>query len=163
MKLSSWISRFFLKPLAAVSQVLLAGCTVLAFVAIIMRYFFNSPIAWSDELLIVALVLLVMMPQGQLESNNEQLCMTALYSAVSRKWKFGMEAVRLIITVGMGIYFAIASFSVIKRNIAFGASTATLHIPYWIIYISIAIAFITMVIGRCIAFQRFVREEDADD
>jgi C4-dicarboxylate transporter DctQ subunit len=128
--------------------VLLAGSTVIAFVNVVARYAFSSPIAWSDEMNVLAMVWMVYISQGILERNNDQLRLTVLYNVMGSKLKKGVNILRTVLTLGVGVSLCYAGMEIVIRNWQLKVCTQALGFPIWIAYLSLPLAFGLMTVAR---------------
>ncbi len=66
-------SPFWLKPLEAVSALLMLNITVLLLVGVISRYLFNKSLVWSDEVVSISFIWLTMLGAAIAVHRNEHL------------------------------------------------------------------------------------------
>ncbi len=86
---------------------------VILFFGLVMRYFFQQPIVWSDELASVLFIWLAMLGSVVAFQRGDHMRMTALVSAVSPEWRAVLETfaiaaplVFLLTMIGPGINYA---------------------------------------------------------
>jgi len=128
--------------------VLLAGSTVIAFVNVVARYVFSSPIAWSDEMNVLAMVWMVFISQGILERKNDQLRLTVLYNVMGGKLKTAVNILRTILTLGVGVSLCYAGMEIVVKNWQIKVSTQALGFPIWIAYFALPLAFGLITVAR---------------
>jgi TRAP-type C4-dicarboxylate transport system permease small subunit len=128
--------------------VLLAGSTMIAFVNVVARYAFSSPIAWSDEMNVLAMVWMVYIPQGILERNNDQLRLTVLYNIMGVKLRTAINILRTILTLGVGVSLCYAGMEIVVKNWQIKVFTQALGFPIWIAYLSLPLAFGMITVAR---------------
>ncbi len=145
------VAKEFLVALNKIAQLFLLACSIIAFLSVFLRYLFRAPLFWGEEATVIFLVWFVFLPQGFLEANNEQLCMTALYQAVPDKVRRLLDILRLAVTFLFPLYLAFVAKGVVVRNYMNNSRTAALEIPLWVLYLIICVALICIAIGRFIA------------
>ena len=135
----------FLDHLACILLVLI---TTFGFINVVLRYLFAKPISWSEEMSVLGLVWMVYLSQGLLESDNDQLRMTALYRALGRKTRDVINGLRSVLTIGLSGYILYAGAQLAYRNYSMQTVTQSIGFPLWIAYLSIPIAFICIIVAR---------------
>ena len=130
--------------------ILLVLITTFGFINVVLRYLFAKPISWSEEMSVLGLVWMVYLSQGLLETENDQLRMTALYRAMGRKTRDAINVLRSVLTIGISGYLLYAGAHLAYRNYSMGTVTQSIGFPLWIAYLSIPIAFICIIAARAI-------------
>jgi TRAP-type transport system small permease protein len=131
-----------------ISVVLLAGCTIMGFVNVVARYIFSRPIAWSDEMNVLALVWMVYLSQGILEAQNNQLRLTVLYNVMGRRLRYFVNGLRSLVTISLCCLFLYAGMGIVIRNYQLGIRTQALGFPIWIAYLALSVAFFLTALVR---------------
>ncbi len=130
--------------------VLLAFITTFAFINVLLRYVFAKPISWNEEMSVLGLAWMVYLSQGLLETDNDQLRMTALYRAMGWKIRPIVNALRSALTIGISGYLLYAGVKLTYRNYSMETVTQSLGIPLWIAFVSVPLAFACIILVRAI-------------
>lgn len=139
-----------MRLLDAVSGILLLICTATASVNAIARYVFSMPFRWGEEASVLALVWMVYLSQGMLESGNAQLSMTALYRVVGRRMKRVINALRSAVTVGISLWLLLPAVGIVKRNYELHVTTQALGFPFWAAYLSLVVGLVCIMAARIV-------------
>lgn len=123
------------------SAVLVSICTLSAFFNAVMRYAFNSPLRWSEELCVITLIWTVYTSLPLIERDNDHLHMTALFNALPGKVKTVLNVLRSLVTIAVVSWLCIGGINVVTRNYNLGVYTQVFNWPYWAIYIIIPVVF----------------------
>jgi TRAP-type C4-dicarboxylate transport system permease small subunit len=131
-----------------ISMFFLCLCTATAVINTIMRYIFKNPLNWSEELCVISLIFIVFTSLPQLEKQNDHLCMTALYNALSPKIKKVLGVIRSILTIAVCAWLCKAGIDVAMRNFNMNIKTQVMDLPYGIIYMIIPASFVLIILVR---------------
>lgn len=135
--------------------VLLALITGFGFINVLLRYVFAKPISWNEEMSVLGLAWMVYLSQGFLETDNDQLRMTALYRVMGGKIRHIVNGLRSALTIGVSGYLLYAGVKLTYRNYSMQTVTQSLGIPLWIAFLSVPVAFACIILVRSI--DPFVR------
>lgn len=126
--------------------VMLCICTLGAIVGVIMRYVFNSPFNWIEELSALSLCWLVFIYQPKLENDYNHLTMTVLYNAMGKGYKKFIRIIQSILTLAFSGYLFYYAVKLIQMNILTKQATVALNVPWWIMYLSMVFYFGCIII-----------------
>jgi C4-dicarboxylate transporter DctQ subunit len=146
-----WVLKFskaFMRGLDKVSGLLVVIITVLGFVNVIMRYVFAQPIAWVEEMSVLSMVWMVYLSLGILETENDQLRMTALYMLFGPRMRYVVNAVRTAVTAFIFGYLLFYGCGCVAINYNLKSCTQALGFPLWIAFLALPVTFVLIVIAR---------------
>ena len=129
--------------------------TLLNCVNVIMRYIFNMPFSFMDELALYFVVILVFLVMPYLELFDDQLCISTILSAVkSVKWRKVLTYIRGVITFGLASIMTVVGYDVMIRSFNRNVITAVLRFPKGILYGLMAICFAISAISWILIMLR---------
>ena len=133
---------------------LLRGCDVVAAAAfgllfltfvfqVVMRFVFNKPLAWSDELIVVLYIFVVFWSAATLIKEKEHVMLDLVYAALPLGGKRIFSLLGALLTAGLLLYALPASFDYVK--FMHREKTPVLDIPFS--YVFAPFVFFVAVIG----------------
>ncbi len=141
-------SKALMMGLEKISGLLLVIITVLGFLNVIMRYVFAQPLAWVEEMSVLSMVWMVYLSQGILESENDQLRMTALYRVFGPKMQHVVNALRTALSLFIFGYLLFYGCGCVADNYTLESCTQALGFPLWIAFLALPVTFVLIVIAR---------------
>lgn len=138
----------FWTRLNSISGILMVLCTIIAIMNVILRYVFNSPLTWGEEINVILLAWFVFLPQGGLEATDKHLRLTILTDRIGQTGRTILYYVRLGITLVIVFYLAYHSYNLAVSNFVANSHTMVLDIPLWIVYSIMPVAFFLSAAGR---------------
>lgn len=149
MKLNSpRISNKIRNVLELFSCFMLCVCTMSAFYGAIVRYVFNNPVKWVEELSALSLVWMVLSYQFKLEVENDQLSMSVLFDRMPAKLRKVLSYVQHVIVILIFGYLLLPSFHIVQRNYLMATTTQGLGLPIWLAYLIMPFYFITSILVK---------------
>jgi TRAP-type C4-dicarboxylate transport system permease small subunit len=143
MKILKWLDDNIEKY---VIIVITSVMTILLFLSIIFRFILHLPLAWTEEISLYGLVWLCYFGSSLAIKKNSHLKMEIVTTYLNKKWKKIFDILSDI------LFFAFALFViyyVTKLTIDVGQRgvvSSVLHIPRWIPYLGVPIAYTLMLI-----------------
>lgn len=144
----------------------MATLTVLIFVTVLgvfMRYFVNRPLTWLEEVQLWLLVWIVFFGGSAVTRRFGHIAIDAfvgLFPQWLRKFSIGICNAVTAIVMGFLFYFALRH---VMQMYTSGRVTNILHIPYWLIYISVPICCVVTVVFSIGRLFHFIPEIAKDD
>jgi len=129
-----------------VSALLLIFITVLTLAQVIMRYIFNNPFTWSEELAIAAFIYLTFLGISVAYARNRHLWVDAFVAALPRTMAIVVNGLVLALSAGFLILLSILMIKVIVMTWKMGITTAALEIPRAFIYLSLPLGCVLFLI-----------------
>ncbi len=136
------------KMLELFSCLMLCVCTASAFYGAIVRYVFNNPVKWVEELSALSLVWMVLSYQFKLEVENDQLSMSVLFDRMPGKLRKIITYVQHILVILIFGYLLVPAFNIVQRNYMMTTTTQGLGLPIWIAYLIMPFYIITAILVK---------------
>jgi C4-dicarboxylate transporter DctQ subunit len=119
---------------------LLSTGVLLIFYNVIMRYLFNAPKAWVEEVANYLIVWGALIGISIALRNNHHISIEMLYEKMSPLWKRGVD----IFANSMGILFCLLytyyGFELVIKRFGSGMVSMDVGIPMWIVYLILPIS-----------------------
>lgn len=155
MKVLSWLDKH-------VEEVIVGTITIVMLIAlflqVIFRYVINASLGWTEELSVNLMPLFAYFGMSMAVTYRRHLRIDIITNFLPYLWK---KIFDLIANIGFFVFAAIISYYTwILTSSYFGkpAVTAVLHIPKWVIYVGIPIAFVLTIYRLIQDTVRTVRE-----
>lgn len=143
----------------AVAAVILAVLIVLTFAGVILRYIFNAPFTWLEEVQTSCMVWIVFAGAGAAFRMGNHVAIEMIVDMMPEKMQKAMGwIISVIVVIVIGFLFR-QSIGFIQVFLRSGRSTSMLKIPYaWVYGISI-ISYIDMIISYFYSIIKGVKSE----
>lgn len=145
-KLDEWCA----KVLGWVMALMLAIQLVILFAGVIMRYFFNSPFTWSDELASLLLVCITFLGGYSALVTGKLANVTMVVDKLPRGAQKFVITMRNIAVIAVCAVIATSVIQMMGKPVVQGQVSSVLRVPMKYIYIVMPVSFIMM------AFHAFV-------
>jgi TRAP-type C4-dicarboxylate transport system permease small subunit len=129
-----------------VCALLLIFITVLTLAQVVMRYIFNNPFTWSEELSIAAFIYLTFLGISVAYARDRHLCVDAFVAVLPRTTAIIVNGLVLALSAGFFILVSILMIKVIVVTWKVGITTAALEIPRAFIYLSLPLGCVLFLI-----------------
>ena len=144
----------------AIISIGIFSTSVLIFVNVILRYFFDYGLVWAEEVVRYIIVYIVMIGSSLAISKNEHIAVTLLEDS-SNKWvahiSYGLQnIISLVFTVIVTYFGCLIVTSLIDTK----QITAALQIPAWWVYIIFPISTFLMSIRISIRIYEWIRTKE---
>ncbi len=136
-------SPFWLKPLEAVSALLMLNITVLLLVGVISRYLFNKSLVWSDEVVSISFIWLTMLGAAIAVHRNEHLRLALFVDLMPERVRSFVHAFALMAMAAMLVALIPSAVEYAKDE--WFIHTPALDLPNSFRVASIAFGFIAML------------------
>lgn len=126
---------------------IMTGATFLLFINVVLRYAFESGIAWAEEMTRYTLLWTVFVGAGVVTREGTHVSMEAFYNLWPAKLqRIGFLAIHLfcIATIAVILYFGIG---IVRMVIETGQTSEAAFVPMWIIYGAIPSGALLMILG----------------
>ncbi|MDR1907684.1 MAG: TRAP transporter small permease [Holosporales bacterium] len=117
------------------------------FMGVIMRYIFNRPIVWLEEISMALIIWSVFFAAGYAFRTNNHVSVELLVEYLPRKLRWIIEVFVFIVVILTLCFFGFTSFKLVVHLFDIMRVTNILKIPYWIIYLPIPISSVLMIIN----------------
>ena len=155
------ISKFIEKIEKFVSIILIAALTFILFLAVIYRYFLNSPLFWANEISIFIMAWLTFLGGSLSFKYKSQASITFLSNSLSTKNKRILNIItHIIMLVFLAILIYVSYYWIF--NFSHSKSSA-LRIPMWIPYLSVPVGLSFMFIHLFTYFIQYIRGKEIEE
>ncbi len=138
---------------------LLIFIAVLTIAQVIMRYVFNNPFVWSEELSIAAFVYMTFLGISVAYAQDRYLWVDAFVAALPRTAAIIVNGLVLVFSAGFFILVGILMVKVMVVTWNVGLTTAALEIPRAFIYLSLPLGCVLFLIQILKKFRRLGRTQ----
>jgi len=155
----SWnrFNELLVETVEIICALLLIFIAVLTIGQVIMRYIFNNPFTWSEELSIAAFIYLAFLGVGAAYAKDRHLWVDAFVVALPRRMGIIVNGFVLVLSAIFCILVSILMIKVIVVTWKVGITTAALEIPRAFIYLSLPLGCILFLIQVLSKFRRLGR------
>lgn len=147
--------------------ILVSGVTVMIiiiFFQVIMRYFFNNSLAWSEELARYLFIWQVWLAVPYTVTKGRHIRLEVLRDLVGSKAKFVLDMIFFLVSALFFGYIAYQSTTVVQGIFKMNQLTPVMQIPKWICYFSVpvgcALSSIRFIQYGIYRYQRFLKNTD---
>jgi TRAP-type C4-dicarboxylate transport system permease small subunit len=130
--------------IACVMLAILIGVT---FLSVIMRYFIDQPLGWSEEVQRVCMVWIVFSAGGAGFRYGNHVAIEMLVDIFPKRIQQVVQALVSVVVVAVLVYLIWQSVGFIQMFLASGRSTSFLRIPFAYIYMVAPVSFVVMIIS----------------
>ena len=129
---------------ASVSLIVLVTIT---FFGVIMRYFFNNPFVWLEEVQLWCLVWIVFLGSGAAFRTGSHVAIEVVVDRMPSNLRKIVEVFGYVVVMFILIFFMIHGSNLIKQLFNTGRTTNILDVPYPLIYAAFPIGCVLMMIN----------------
>lgn len=141
--------------------ILTAVMCVTILLQVAMRYFFNSPLVWSEELARYAMIWVTFLGTAIAQKRGTLVCVDMFVNMMSEKVKNILGIVCNIIELIFGGVLAYYSFIFAYGASSFVQTSTALHVPMWIVYTCVPLGF-TMIFYHALVklLNRIIKQKN---
>ncbi|HZK70723.1 MAG TPA: TRAP transporter small permease [Clostridia bacterium] len=125
----------------------LVALVLLTFAGVIMRYFFNDPIMWQEEIQITCILWVVFLSTGAVFRTVGHVSIEIFVDMMPKKIARIIELLGYLVVMVVLIYTMLRGFGLVQQLFETERSTNILHVPYGLLYLSLPIGCILMIIN----------------
>lgn len=134
----------------AVTCLAMAVLIFVTFLGVIMRYFFNDPFVWTEEVQLWCFVWVAFIGGGATFRLGGHVSIDILVDSLPAGLQRIIKVLEYIIVIGVLIYYTTYSTVLVKQMIRTERVTNILGIPYGLIYAAFPVGCILMIISYTI-------------
>lgn len=112
---------------------------IVIFFQVVMRYFFNSSLAWSEELARYVFIWQVWLAVPYTVMKGRHIRLELLRDAVGPKAKFVLDMIFFFVSAVFFCFLAYQSVSVVQGILKMNQVTPVIQFPKWICYLSVSV------------------------
>lgn len=149
------------KGAEAVLAVLMAVMVVAIFLQVVMRYVFNQPLAWSEELARFAMIWVTFAGAFVAFKRKRHISVDSLVSLL----KPGARRVLRFVVDLMVLLFAVVMlwYGYEAMTVTFGQEAPGLGIPMWTVYVSVPLGGLLVLIYALVRVLQLGKEASSHD
>ncbi|WP_137388506.1 TRAP transporter small permease [Rhodoligotrophos defluvii] len=144
-----------LEGLKYIIGLLLLGGVFLNLVNVCLRYVWGRPFAWTEEIMVFGLLFIVMAGTVIATALDQNLKIDILVQILRPKWQSALRIFAHCVWIGVSLYLAVQSYTVVSLMMRLSQKSLTLRIPTWIPHSFLLVAFI---LSACAALYAILRE-----
>ncbi|MDR3160313.1 MAG: TRAP transporter small permease [Spirochaetaceae bacterium] len=146
-----------------ISGTMLAVLVLYTFFGVIMRYFFNRPVLWGEELQLFCIVIIVFFGAGAAFRTGSHVAIDIVVDRFPRKLQYVFEFFIYAISMMVFIYFALQSASFVRQMYVTKRTTDILNIPFFLTYSAFPLGCVLMMVNYTLTVYRriFGKEEQS--
>ena len=129
-----------IRTLSVLAALLLLGVTLLVFVSVLLRFFFNAPIPDTNDLGRLVMGIALMNGIALASYYGQQITMDTVWLAVGAQAKRAIDIVASAVTFSVILAIAWIMFGRVESVIASEEVTFDLALPLWIFYGLVALS-----------------------
>lgn len=140
------MKKFIDKTAEYISSTLLIATSMLVFIQVILRYFFNYSISWSEEVSLLMIVWFIFIGCSVTAKEDGHISMEILENILPKKGKMVSVIIVNIINVifcGIIIY---AGIGMVRNAIELNSLATSINMPLWFTYVSVPVGMTLMLI-----------------
>ncbi len=139
-----------------IAGIAFTAIVVVTFGGVIMRYIFNSPFVWQEEIQVSLFVWVVFFGGSAAFRTHSHVEIAMVYDALPRKGKKILSVLIFICVIFTLGYLCIKSFDLVKMFHTSNKSTSVLSIPSDVLYAIVPVCCALMIINYIIdSMQEF--------
>ena len=119
----------------------LLSISLIVFMNVIARYFFDISFAWSEELSRYIIVWVTFLGVSSCARHNGHVNVDLIPSLLKDKLKYIQQIIVNLICIVLSLYMTIISINFTKMQFYGGNTSISIAIPIWLIYLSTCIGF----------------------
>lgn len=146
-------NELLVRTVETICALLLVFIAVLTVAQVVMRYVFNNPFVWSEELAIAAFIYMTFFGVSVAYARNRHLMVDAFVAMLPHRAANVLNGIVLALSAGFFITLGILMVKVMIVTWKVGLTTAALEIPRAFIYLSLALGCLLFLIQVLSRFQ----------
>ncbi|TSI10445.1 TRAP transporter small permease [Lysinibacillus sp. BW-2-10] len=137
----------------------------LIFYGVVMRYIFNDPQAWVEEIARYSIIWGTFLGFGMALKHNHHIQVDILYDKLNNTMKFIVNIVATTLSIVFCLIYTYYGFVLVENRYSSGMVSLDVGIPMWVIYLILPISgvlFLLRFIERLVNILRRKGEEYAN-
>ncbi|MEH7344238.1 TRAP transporter small permease [Bacillus sp. JJ1532] len=137
----------------------------ISFYGVIMRYIFNSPVHWIEEIFALTLVWAIFIGFSTALKNNNHIALDLLYSILPKKIQRILDLIGYLIGIMFSIFFIYYGFLMVIEAYKIGGVSLDARLPLWITSIIMPLTGLFLILAYIEKIINHLKgkEENRDD
>lgn len=114
---------------------------------VIMRYIFNNPVIWIEEIFALTLVWSIFIGFSTALKNNDHIALDILYSVLPKKIQRVLDLIGYAIGIMFSIFFIYYGFLMVIEAYKIGGVSLDAQLPLWIISIIMPLTGVLLILA----------------
>lgn len=134
----------------------------LIFYGVLMRYGFNTPKAWVEEVARYTIIWGVFGGFGMALKHNQHIQVDILYDYLNDKMKFILNIIATGLSIAFCVLYTYYGYILVESRYSSGMVSLDVGIPMWIIYLILPISGILFLLRFIERLVRILRRTEED-
>ena len=156
-----------LKALANIDLVISCSCLALlvfiTFTNVILRYCFNAPYQWGEEVQMLLIVWVIWYGGSAAFRTGNQICVDMILGLLPKPVQKAANIVIFALSFAVLLFMFRQGMAYILQLFSTNRVTETLHIPRGFVYSCMPVGCLLMLLNMTYAFFRDLRKGDSSD
>ena len=156
-----------LKSLANIDLVISCSCLALlvfiTFTNVILRYCFNAPYQWGEEVQMLLIVWVIWYGGSAAFRTGNQICVDMILGLLPKPVQKAANVVIFALSFAVLLFMFRQGMAYITQLFSTNRVTETLHIPRGFVYSCMPVGCLLMLLNMTYAFFRDLRKGDSSD
>lgn len=148
MEIKNKVLRGLLNLDFLLTAIALIVITAVTFLGVIMRYCFNSPITWLQEVQLWCFVWIVFFGAGAAFRTNSHVAIEILVDTFPPFLKKIVEVFIYVVVLGVLGFLTVQGINLVIQMLQTERTTDILNIPFWFIYSAFPIGCVWMIVNH---------------
>ncbi len=127
-----------------ISAILLIATSLLVFIQVISRYFFNHSISWSEEIALLMIVWFIFIGCSVAARQGAHVSMDVLENILSKKATKYLSVIVNIISFAFCGIIVYAGIGMVQKAINLNSMATSISMPLWVAYLSVPVGMVLM-------------------
>lgn len=119
---------------------------LLIFYGVFMRYIFNNPQAWVEEVSRYSIIWGIFLGFGMALKHNQHIQVDILYDRLNNSMKYVVNLVATILCIIFCIIYTYYGYVLVENRMSSGMVSLDVGIPMWIVYLILPISGVLFLI-----------------
>lgn len=142
---------------ASIALIILVICT---FMGVIMRYFFNNPFVWLQEVQLWCFTWVVFFGCGAAFRTGSHVAIEVVVDHLPKHLRKSVEIIGFFIVVAVLLYFMIYGSKLVLQLFRTGRTTNILDVPFPVIYGAFPLGCLLMIVNHTLVFWRQIIKQE---
>lgn len=135
------------EKLATWLTIISVGVMALAVLAqVVMRYFFQNPLVWGDELAKYALAYMTFIGASVALRKGELACMDLLVDKFPPSWKKPVAVVVMLLNMALIVFLLVCAFNLVGQRSVLTQSSPAMGVPMQYVYACMPVGLFLMAV-----------------
>ncbi|MDO4269513.1 MAG: TRAP transporter small permease [Eubacteriales bacterium] len=120
---------------------------LVTFIGVIMRYLFNNPLVWQEEMQLSLVIWVVFFGASAAFRTGGHVAIEIIVDSMPAKVRYVVEILGYLVTCVVLLYLLKSSMNLVLQMVTTGRATNILRVPYELIYGAFPVSCVLMVVN----------------